>query len=143
MKNFLKLFSFFCIISFSFNCQPEMASENDANLTTDLRSSECECQTEPDPYLMPELINLDDGCSEGQCCFDLRFSFAYQTPSMQITIPTLLTPDVGWPIFVSIEVNGLAHYCIDCDATCFTLTVLNWISTPPRYDCYEFDSPCN
>ncbi len=135
MKNFIKLFSIFCILSLNFSCHQNIDSDSEVNLITEMRTSDCKCDISGDPFLKPVLINLEDDCDmDGQCCFDLRFSFAYYMSN------GVLIPDVGFGILFTVDSNGLYHFCIPCDATCFTVRVYNNVTMVN--DCFEFTSPC-
>jgi len=58
MKNFIKLFSIFCILSLNFSCHQNIDSDSEVNLITEMRTSDCKCDISGDPFLKPVLINF-------------------------------------------------------------------------------------
>lgn len=149
MKNILKLFSLFVLISFSYGCQQESAGEDKLNYSTELRAAGCVCDdSDIESELGPVVINVEDGCEmeNGQCCFDLRILSSYVVPSSWTgPIPAnILCPEFGFSqSFTEDPVTGLYHFCISCSSTFFRIKIYNYNSVPNRYDCFQYDSPCN
>jgi len=133
------------MILLTFSCQPELADDHDAELTTELRTSGCDCLN-PSGDTPPVVINVEDGCEmqNGQCCFDLRISSAYVVPNPPpLFIPAnLLCPEFGFSqSFTEDPETGLYHFCISCASTFFIVKIFNFSTN--KYDCFEYDSPCN
>lgn len=140
MKNFLKLFSLFVLISFSYGCQQESAGEFKLDYSTELRAAGCVCDdTDIDSELGPVVINVEDGCEmeNGQCCFDLRIQSLYAPAASSI-----LCPEFGFSQFFTEDpVTGLYHFCISCSSTFFRIRIYNY--QEEKYDCFQYNSPCN